>query len=339
LLAATVVTVIPVALLSAGQPQPSHPTQGEGIVIELENAFIKKYMDRATIDSDFEPIGMSADHRISKGGEDGEVHIGGIAREAKLATVAEVMNVATLGKQAKAVFKKAIAQKQPVRVSGAWRLWCEHSGGRPQRQSESLQPPLPGPAKSNPDHVFEIHPVTSVRLGNEAAVSGLDAITATSGYTAYDATLAFHLGYDRLTCTITPLANNRTRIVTHAIGYNFVEFLIRLNPAEGHPNSLEIEDGHLGMATVFDTDGELVSHRRRMVFIKGTDADDALVGLAAGKRLRVVGIPRISLKLVNWRLDHKDDKDAEGHPLNPLRWNLPYEMIIVSAVPVNGDDD
>ena len=29
----------------------SHPKQGGGIVIELENAFIRKYMNRATIES------------------------------------------------------------------------------------------------------------------------------------------------------------------------------------------------------------------------------------------------------------------------------------------------
>jgi hypothetical protein len=26
-------------------------------------------------------------------------------------------------------------------------------------------------------------------------------------------------------------------------------------------------------------------------------------------------------------------------PLNPLGWNLPYEMIIVSAVPADGGDE
>jgi hypothetical protein len=299
LLVALIAVIAPLALGTAQQGDPAHPTQGQGIVIELENAFITKYMDRATIDTEFEPIAMSRDHKVSKGGEDGEVHIGGIAREAKLAAVAEVMNVASKGKQAKAVFAKALAAgHRPLRVTGAWRLWCEHSGGRPQRQTAGLRPPLPGPAPSNPDHVFEIHPVTSVRLGDAAPVSGLEAITATPGYTAYDATLAFHLSYDRLPCTITPLANDRTRIVTQAIGYNFAEFIIKLNPPTDRPNPAAMEDGHLAMATVYDVDGELVSHRRRMVFIKGTDADNRVAALAEGKRLRVVGIPRISLKLV-----------------------------------------
>src|SRR5262249_38657861 len=128
-------------------------------------------------------------------------------------------------------------------------------------------------------------------------------------------------------------------IVTQAIGYNFAEFIIKLNPPTDRPNPAPIEDGHLAMATVYDVDGELVSHRRRMVFIKGTDADSRVAALAEGRRLRVVGIPRISLRLVNWRLAHRDDRDEEMKPLNPLGWTLPYEMIIVSAVPADGGDE
>ena len=52
-------------------------------------------------------------------------------------------------------------------------------------------------------------------------------------------------------------------------------------------------------------------------------------------------MPRISLKLVQWRLDHKEGKDDEGKPfdINPLEWHLPYEMIIVAATPVVGASD
>ena len=79
-----------------------------------------------------------------------------------------------------------------------------------------------------------------------------------------------------------------------------------------------------------------------MVFIKGTEADDKVQNLKAGKRLRVTGIPRISLKLIQWRLKHKDDKDENGAPkfdVSPLEWHLPYEMIIVAAAAPDADDD
>ena len=330
-LAAFATVAVGLAVGSAPSAPPTHPTQGQGVTIVLENEFIKKYMDRATMETEFRPVAKSANHKPK---DDGEVHIGGVAVEAKLAAVAEVMNVATTGKKAADVFAAAIGQGKSVKVTGAWRLWCEHSGGLPQVQKDGLTAPLPGLFPSNPDHVFEIHPVTSVRLGDEEIVDAAKAVGATPGHTPHDPQKAFHLGYDRIPCKIAPVGTDRTKIVTQALGFNFTEFVIRLNKPP-----FALADGHAVEAAVFDPDGELISLRRRMVFIKGTAADDAVKGLAEGKRLQVIGIPRISLKLVNYRLEHKDDKDEENKPLNPLDWNLPYEMIVVSAIPVEGDDN
>ena len=58
-----------------GQPQDAknpHPKQGSGIVIELDNAFIEKYMDRATMETDFRPVAFSAVHPAKN---DGEIHV------------------------------------------------------------------------------------------------------------------------------------------------------------------------------------------------------------------------------------------------------------------------
>ena len=43
-------------------------------------------------------------------------------------------------------------------VTGAWRLWPEHAGGEPQVQGEQLDKFN----TTNPDHVFQIHPIASV---------------------------------------------------------------------------------------------------------------------------------------------------------------------------------
>jgi hypothetical protein len=321
---------VAVGLVVAAAPaRQEHTKQGEGVTIVLENAFIKKYMDRATIETDFTPIAKS---RVHPAKDDGEVHVGGIAAEAKLACVAEVMNAASSGKKATAVFATAIAQNKSVKVTGAWRLWCEHSGSVPQVQTADLMPPLPGPAPSNPQHVFEIHPVLSVKLADGQPVSAVNSVAATPGHRPKDAQTAFHLAYDRTTCKITPLPNDRTKIVTQAVGYNFTEFIIRLNRPP-----FELADGHAAEATVFDTDGELISHRRRMIFIKGTAANDALTALEDGKRLQVIGIPRINLKLIDWRV--RNYMLPEFVDSKPLEWNLPYEMIVVSAIPVETDND
>src|SRR2546421_402973 len=69
-----------------------HATQGGGIVIELDNEFIKKYENRATVESEFSIVKLSKVHNPA---DDGEVHVGGWSDEAGLATVAEVMNAAT----------------------------------------------------------------------------------------------------------------------------------------------------------------------------------------------------------------------------------------------------
>src|SRR5262249_14151624 len=160
-----------------------------------------------------------------------------------------------------------------VTVTGAWRLWGEHSGTGEQNQELEAAPPasLAGEAPSNPDHVFEIHPVTSVKLG-ASETPATAAIGKTPGFTPHDAQKAFVLGYEKLTCRIVP-KGDRTRIITQALGFNFTEFIIRLDE---DPKTLD--DGHGVICSVYDTDSELLVRGRRMVFIKGTSADDHLEG-------------------------------------------------------------
>jgi hypothetical protein len=301
-------------------------TQGSGIVIELDNQFIEDYQNRATITSEFKIAGLSGVHGIGKSGDDGEVHIGGWSYEVGLPCVAEVMNAASSGKKGRQTFQKALNAHKKVTVTGAWRFWCEHGGLTSQIQApKGAEPkhwPLAGEHLSNPDHVFEIHPVTSVKSGN-VDVDIAETIGETTGYQYYDAQVAFKQDYEMHSCTIIPKPNNRTRILTEAARHNFTAFIIRLDE-----NPHELEDGHGAICTVYDTDGDLVVRNRRMVFIKGTDADDEVQGLTQGKRLKVLGMPRISLKLIKWRLDHKDD---EGFDTSPLKWRLPYEMVILAA--------
>jgi hypothetical protein len=302
-------------------------SKGQGLVIELDNEFIEKYAHLATITSDFTIAGISAVHPPKN---DGEVHIGGWSFEAGLPGVAEVMNAATTGKTAVKAFRQALAAKKKVTVTGAWRLWGEHPGSSTQIQARGVDPkfPLPGEGLSNPDHVFEIHPVTTFSVGDKA-FDATDAIGDTAGFTPHDAQKAFLLGYEKLNCKIIP-KGARTRIITESLGFNFTTFVIKL--AE---DPVQLADGGHGViCSVYDTDGEFMLKELRMVFIKGTDAADHLQGLKKDARLTVTGIPRISLMLVQWRLQHKDDKDFD---ISPLEWRLPYEMIIVAASPPNGE--
>src|SRR5207249_4441908 len=77
-----------------GQPA-NH--QGQGLILELDNEFIQKYANRATIASEFTIAGISGVHSVAMDGNDGEVHIGGWSHEAGLAGVSEIMNAAHNG--------------------------------------------------------------------------------------------------------------------------------------------------------------------------------------------------------------------------------------------------
>jgi hypothetical protein len=328
------------ALLAAATfllyPRPTGAAGGNAghpLVIELDNEFIDKYANRATITSQFTITGISKDHPDPK---DGEVHNGGWADEAGLPCVAEVMNVARDGKPARDAFHKAFNAKKKVTVTGAWRIWGEHAGGGNQIQARGSKPDgdLPG-APSNPDHVFEIHPVTIVNVGGHDTDASA-AIGDTPDFKPNDAHHAFVDLFETTPCKIVPMGN-RTRIITRPVQLNFTEFLIR---PEGELKQMgddaDHSDGHSLICTVFDTDGELLVRNRRMVFVKGTSADNVVQNLKKDGVLRVVGFARIDLALVQWRVKHRDDTtDKSGHAFAapPLEWALPYEMIIVTAKP------
>jgi hypothetical protein len=322
------------SLLPAAQPPNVAGHAGQPLVIELDNAFIATYADRATITSAFTIEGISKPHPAKS---DGEVHVGGWAYEAGLPCVSEVMNVAHAGKKPMLALQKAWKAGQKVTVTGAWRIWGEHAGLRPQIQALKSTPkfPLPGVAPSNPDHVFEIHPVTTFKVG-DTPTDATEAIGDTPGFTPHDANTAFVLGYEKATCKILP-KGDRTRILTQMVKFNFTQFVIRKEK-----DVVPLEDGHSVICTVFDTDGDLLVRNRRMVFLKGTAADAQVQKLNQGELLQVIGIPRIDLSLIKWRVDHKDEKNADGSPkydVSPLEWNLPYEMIIVSAKAFAGETD
>jgi hypothetical protein len=149
----------------------------------------------------------------------------------------------------------------------------------------------------------------------------------------HDAHHAFIDLFEAAPCKIVP-RGDRTRIITRPVQLNFTEFLIR---PEGDVKTMD-DGSHSVICTVFDTDGELLVRNRRMIFIKGTSADKVVQHLQSDSVLRVVGFARIDLALIQWRVQHRDDThDKNGHEFGapPLEWNLPYEMIIVSAKSFN----
>ncbi|MBI1822488.1 MAG: hypothetical protein HYR79_12340 [Nitrospirae bacterium] len=283
----------------------SHAALAE-IEITLNNSFIEKYKDRATIDVTYTVD--KAHKRPNPGSKDGDIHIAGRAPEVELATVSEIMNAASQ-KDAVDRIHEIEGTDQTAKIRGAWRLWCEHGGSSSQIQGQTLAPFT----TTNPDHVFEIHPV--VQVDN---ISTLDSLIPIDGYDPKDAHDAF-TSYENLKSQIKP-GRKTTTIVTSMGGYNYVEFIMEING-----DQRVIDDGRMVMASVHDTEGELLVRNKRMVFLKDTPPEKMVKALKKGDRLHVLGIPRIDLALVSWRSSHSQSKPET------LKWNLPYEIIVVGV--------
>jgi hypothetical protein len=277
------------------------------IQITLQGSFVEKYKNRATIDAVFTVDKAHA--RPNPPASDGDLHAAGRAPEIGLAAVAEVMNAA-LQPEAVALIHQAERGGQPLQVRGIWRLWCEHGGDAEHVQGRPLQPFN----TTNPPHVFEIHPL--LRVGDQDLTGSLQPI---AGFTYKDAAQAFH-NYEQLSSHIST-SDGTTTITTRMAGFNYVEFVVRLNEEPTHL----LDDGLSVKAAVLDTAGDLLVHERRMVAAAGTAPYVRLKAMHQGEVLHVVGIPRIDLSLLSWRVANS------ARVPGILDWSLPYEIVLVAA--------
>ena len=278
------------------------------IEITLKNDFIEKYKDRVTIDATFTVDKALARPHPAK--DDAELHIAGRAPEVQLPIVSEIMNAAAQ-EHAMQTIHDAEGTDQSIPMAGVWRLWCEHGGESKQVQGK----PVPQLDTTNPEHVFEIHPIVSLQ-----DTPLLDSIHLIEGYEPKEADTAFHV-YENLQSHIS-LKSNQTVLTTTMAGYNFVEFILK--PLEARH---QLADGSAFLADVYDLHGELLVHKRRMVFIKDSLPEKALASLQPGQLMHVLGQPRISLKLLSFRKAHYQEYDRM------LDWGLPYEIVVLGLYP------
>ena len=276
------------------------------ITITLKNSFIEKFKNRATITTSFTVD--KAHKKPNPPSKDADLHIAGRAPEVGLPLVAEIMNAKQFSAAVDQIHEVEGTDEE-IPLTGVWRLWCEHGGSSKQIQGNAVKQ-----AKtSNPDHVFEIHPATSV-----AGIDVLPGFVPIEGYKNKDAMQAFH-AYENLSSKIT-LGANTTTIITRMGGFNYVEFQIKLNE-----DPQEIADGVMVMAQVQDLDGEMLVRNRRMVFVKDSDPANEVLQLHKGQKLHVLGVPRINLAILSWRIRNGKDRPEV------LTWQLPYEMIVVGV--------
>jgi hypothetical protein len=229
--------------------------------------------------------------------------------------VAEIMNAK---KESQAVSKanEAEGRERAVPIEGVWRIWPEHGGDHEftQHIGGPAVPPTP-PKTTNPDHIFEVHPLTrfdGVEVG--------DSIGEISGYAYKDPDDAFHRFENtrfHLQCS-----ENTTQLTMSMVGYNYTKFHIHLNEDVKH----RMQDGGRAFkAEILDNEGETLVTEERMILVPDTDAFERLKAAKAGEEFEVTGMPRVSLALVKWRCENASAKPYV------LDWDIPYEMVILSV--------
>jgi hypothetical protein len=286
---------------------PWQAAAAENVLI-LNGDFVQKYKNRATIEANY--VIDKAHKKPNPPSKDADIHVAGRSPEIGLATVAEVMNAAERPDALQAIHA-AEGTGQPVQVTGVWRIWPEHGGDSEQTQGKTLAPFT----TTNPEHLFEIHPVTQI-----AGIDVKNTFHPIDGYQPKDTEQAFGV-YERTRSRITPLAGNKVKLEMPMAGMNYVKFEMELNE-----KALAVADGRMVFAKVRDSQGELVARKRRMVFAKDTPPEVAIRDKGAGDCLVVFGIPRVDLSLVDWRV-----KQSKKGRKEVLSWGLPYEIAVVGV--------
>jgi hypothetical protein len=291
--------------------------------IVLKNEFIDKYKDRATIEVD-DFLVVKAHKKPNPAATDGDMHVAGLSKTVGLVTVAELMNAAS-EPEVVGLIHDLEGKRKPVRLAGVWRVWCEHPKADVSYDQRSPFDPDTVFKNANPDHVFEIHPIT--RFGDHDGlrtlrpVRGYETVLRQPGRTRR----AFDQWGDKA-FEIRPGNNGVTTLLTRKADPNYVEFTFRLEDA---PKPLAGGDGTAVTADVLDPDDpeeEELAADVRMVFVAGSAPEQEVKRRRKGDTMRVVGIPRVSLARVRERLDKaRTDPDA-------LKGSLPYEIVVVGVV-------
>jgi len=276
------------------------------VSIEMDRSFIEKYQHRVTIHTLF-----TVDHAMVDPLPpplDGDLHFAGRAPQVALPIVAEIARAGE-EKAAVDVVHAADDRHAALKVSGVWRIWPEHAGHEKERQGK----PLPPFDTDNPDHVFEVHPVT--RIGR---ISLLDSFSPVKGFSPGDAERTFGI-FEKAKCTLT-VGPKKVTIVADTGLYNDVEFIMKL----ASDRQVRVRDGRFVMASALDLHGKVLVERLRMAFVQGTPPEQAVEHLKSGDQLQVYGMPRLDFAELARRVKNGTGKAPQA---------LPYEIVILGVYP------
>ena len=199
-------------------------------------------------------------------------------------------------------------------VTGVWRVWFEHPPGAGESQ---VQFEKDEKAKNtNPDHSFEIHPVTSFGTG-QGRQDLLASFHDVKDFPGKDAADAFKT-YERQQITI-KATKTAVTLDSQKVGYNYVRFKMKLL---GSPKKLD--DGSAVVADVFTlkgSDEDALASKIRMVFVENTPPWTLVKGKGDGDEFEALGIPRVDLGKI-YSLASKAGPVA-------VKRKLPYEIVVV----------
>ncbi len=283
----------------------------EGIEVEIDKSFIERYSNRVTIDTTFR-VDQAWQHP-NPPFMDGDFHFAGRTPQVGLPTVGEIVNAAS-EKEAVDLVRSAGRTGSRLQISGVWRLWPEHSGSAEEEQGEKLR----RLGSANPDHVFEVHPVTRVD-----GVGLLESFHPVKGFSPGDADTVFGI-YEKVPCALR-VKYRTVSLVTRKGLYNDVEFIMEI----ADDRQTVVRDGRFVTAEVRDLKGKLLAKKIRMVFMKDTPPERAVRDLRRGDRLHVYGIPRVDFSEISRRV-----AQYREHP-GLLNRNLPYEIVIIGFFPAS----
>jgi hypothetical protein len=291
------------------------------VEVTLRKSFIEKYKNRVTITTPF--LVDKVKSSVNPPTEDGDLHIAGRPiGEIGLVTVVEIQN-AKDADAAVALVRQSAGSNAQLNVTGVWRVWFEHAGTAPQKQGAAMQTAK----NTNPPHVFEIHPAT--RIGD---IDLLNTLRPIQGYTKPDnSSTRIHM-VETMTGKL-KVASTTATVRAGGNKPNYISFTMKLLPGKHgyqRPNGswTQPADGQFVFAKIYDHDNELLAHKRRVAFVKDSEPHQKLQSLQPNECLNILGITRLNLELISWRI-----KNAKNKP-EVLGWNLPYELV---AVGVKGD--
>jgi len=288
--------------------------------VTFRRSFIDSFKNRITITADYDV--WYTHHAAKDDADDGDIHCSGYDKKIGLATVAEIMNAKNEQQAIDVLIAhegKGQSNNPTVSITGVWRLWPEHMGsGSTIKQGTTYSKTEIQSKTTNPDHVFEIHPVTNLE--------GMDLTHSLKNIGPDYVPKKWKSSYGKFRVKAFSISSTSKFISfsTKQIGENYIDMWIRID------SLWEVEDGAFAYCTTMDSDfdpghdeinDKKITNRTRIAFVKDSETYNKAIEQGVGGILHILGTPRINLAILSWR--------EWVSPQRPevKTWKLPFEII------------